>query len=119
MSVIQGKDRIRTLQRFLLSYFFSLKEKDRRQIADLWLSFMHTEIKWEPGLLNLQSCVQSPMDSLSTSMIKSHKLFSTTMWGCFAHLCELSIAAWQDAPEMSFHNNYYLIDFAGQKSKQS
>lgn len=35
MDAIQSKHSIRILQRFLLSYYFSLKEKNRKQTADL------------------------------------------------------------------------------------
>lgn len=74
MDAIQSKYGIRILQRFLLSYYFSLKEKNRKQTADLWLSFRRTMTKWEPGLLNLQNCIQSLRTSLSMSMIKFQTL---------------------------------------------
>lgn len=78
MNASHSKHSIRILQRFLLSYSFSLKEKDRKQTADLWISFRHTVTKWEPGLLKT---------SLSMSMIKFQTLlycgvrvFCSFMW---------------------------------------
>lgn len=95
MDAIQSKHSIRILQRFLLSYYFFLKEKDRKQTADLWVSFRHTVTKLLPGLLNLQNCIQSLMTSLSMSMIKFQNLlyygvrvFCSFVWLFYCHMTE-------------------------------